>query len=367
MEEDHSHFNLSIKEIKYGITTGTGAAAAAKAALKALEGEEVKSVTLKTPMGSLTIEVRMAHQLNNTHGQASVIKKPYNDPDVTRNLEIYADVWVTPDKGITIKGGKGVGLVTKPGLQVPVGQPAINPTPQQMIKENLQDILPEGKGACVEISIPAGEKLAEKTLNPKLGIIGGISILGTTGIARSMNEESYRKSFKCQLDVAQAEGYEKLIFVPGNIGEKIAHQILKVSDDQIIQMGNFPGFMLSEAAKMDVKHIIFLGHAGKIIKLAAGIFNTEHSIADGRREVITAHSALQGARSEVIQQIFLANTTEEMMIILKEEGLLKETFTSIARSIKERCQEKFPGKLDVIIVKMDGTVLNSVNIPELTE
>ena len=131
-------------------------------------------------------------------------------------------------------------------------------------------------------------------------------------------------------------------------------------------MGNFPGFMLREAASMNVKHIIILGHAGKIIKLAAGIFNTEHRVADGRREVISAHAALNGAKKKVIMQIFQANTTEEMMAILKEENLLKETFTSIASSIKERCQEIFPGKLDVIIVKMDGTVLNSVNIKELT-
>jgi cobalt-precorrin-5B (C1)-methyltransferase len=219
----------------------------------------------------------------------------------------------------------------------------------------------------VEISVPAGEKLAEKTLNPKLGIMNGISILGTTGIARSMNEESYRRSFKLQLDVALAEGYEKLIFVPGNIGEKIAKQILPVEDDQVIQMGNFPGYMLREAAEMNVKHIILLGHAGKLVKLAAGIFNTEHQIADGRKEVIASHAALNGAKQEVVHGVFHSNTTEEMMEILEQENLLKETFTSIARSIKERCQEIFPGKLDVIIVKMDGTVLNSVKLSELTD
>ncbi len=359
MEENYNTLDIPVEEIKYGITTGTGAAAAARAALMALKGRDVKNVTLKTPLGNLEIEVKQARKLTHTHGQASVLKRPYNDPDVTCNIEILADVWITPEKDITIKGGKGVGLVTKPGLQVPVGRPAINPTPQKMIKSNLQDLLPENKGACVEISVPAGEKLAEKTLNPKLGIKGGISILGTTGIARSMNMESYKKSFKCQLDVAQAEGYKELIFVPGNIGEKIAQEILKVSPDQIIQMGNLPGFMLSEATKMDVKNIILLGHAGKLIKLAAGIFNTEHRVADGRREIIAAHAALTGANQDVILKIFQANTTEEMMMILEDKNLLKETFNSIAQSIKERCQEIFPGKLDVVIVKMDGTVLNS--------
>lgn len=253
-----------------------------------------------------------------------------------------------------------MGLVTKPGLQVPVGQPAINPTPQKMIKENLLELLPENKGVCVEISIPKGEELAQKTLNPKLGIKGGISILGTTGIARSMNMESYKKSFKCQLDVARAEGYDELIFVPGNIGEKIAQQILKnLSSDQIIHMGNFPGYMLQKAENMGVKNITLFGHAGKLIKLAAGIFNTEHQVADGRREVIAAHAALNCEDKTVIKTIFKANTTEEMMVILEERTILEETFNSIARSIKERCQDRFTGNLDVVIVKMDGTILNS--------
>ncbi|MDD1773943.1 MAG: cobalt-precorrin-5B (C(1))-methyltransferase CbiD [Methanobacterium sp.] len=360
MEKFLNPLDIPIKENKYGITTGTGAAAAAKAALLVLLGEEAQKVAIKTPLGKLPIEIKESRKLTETHSQATVIKKPYNDPDVTRNLEITANLWINHKSGVIIKGGKGVGLVTKPGLQVPVGQPAINPTPQKMIKENLLELIPENKGVCVEISIPKGEELAQKTLNPKLGIIGGISILGTTGIARSMNIESYKKSFKCQLDVARAEGYDELIFVPGNIGEKIAHKILKnLSPDQIIQMGNFPGYMLQEAAKLDVENITLLGHAGKLIKLAAGIFNTEHQIADGRREIIAAHAALNGADESVIETIFKANTTEDMMVILEEKALLEETFNSIARSIKERCQDRFTGNLDVIIVKMDGTILNS--------
>lgn len=354
-----NHTDKSLEDIRYGITTGSGAAAASRAALLVLKDEDAEAVTIKTPIGDLEIEVQEAHKLTDTHGQASVIKRPYNDPDVTVNVEIFADVWITPTEGIIIKGGEGVGLVTKPGLQVPPGEPAINPTPQKMIKENLSDLLPEDKGVCVEISIPAGEKLAQKTLNPKLGIKGGISILGTTGIARSWNVDSYKKSFQLQLDVAHAEGYRELVFVPGNIGEKIAERILTVSPDRIIQMGNFPGFMLQEAARMNMKHITLLGHAGKLIKLAAGIFNTEHQVADGRREIIAAHAALIGADKDLICKIFQANTTEEMMVILEGEGLLEETFNSIAQSVKERSQELFPGELDVVIVKMDGTVLNS--------
>lgn len=366
-EKNQSSLNKSLKGAEYGITTGTGAAAAAKAALMSIHGEK-KSVILITPLGKLEIDVEHSKKLTSTHGRASVVKRPYHDPDVTRNLEIFADVLLIDNPGIddngsdnqriTIKGGEGIGLVTKPGLQVPVGQPAINPVPQEMIRTNLQDLLPKGKGAEVVISVPGGEKLAEKTLNPRLGIKGGISILGTTGIARSMSLESYKKSFKCQLDVAVAEGYKELVFVPGNIGENIAQKILKVNEDQIIQMGNFAGYMLSEAAEMDVESILLLGHAGKLIKIAAGIFNTKHSIADGRREIITAHAALSGADQTTINDIFQANTTEEMMDILEKQDLLQKTFNSIAHSIKERCRDRYSGKLDVIIVKMDGTVLN---------
>lgn len=359
MEEHHSSLDLPIEEIKYGITTGTGAAAAAKAALLALNGETPQKVTVKTSFGDLEIDVQGTLKLADTHARASIIKRPYNDPDVTCNVEIFADVWTKDTPGITIKGGKGVGRVTKPGLQVPVGEDAINPAPRKMIKENLQDILPGDKGVCVEISIPAGVKLADRTLNPKLGIEGGISVLGTTGIARPMYLESYKKALKCQLDVAEAEGYRELVFVPGNIGEKIAKQILDVDPEWIIQMGNIPGYMLQEAAEKDLEHLILLGHAGKLIKLAAGIFNTEHRVADGRREIIAAHAALNGADKSVVFEIFNANTTEEMMTILDGENLLEETFNSIARSVKERSQELFPGDLDVVIVKMDGTVLNS--------
>jgi cobalt-precorrin-5B (C1)-methyltransferase len=358
MEKNHHSLDEYIKDVKYGITTGTGAAAAAKAAIMSLKAD-VKCVTIKTPLGTLNVDIKQSKKLTHNQGRASVVKRPYQDPDITRNIEIFADVTITSEKDIIIKGGKGVGLVTKPGLQVPMGQPAINPVPQKMIKANIQDLIPENRGAEVIISVPAGEKLAEKTLNPRLGIKGGISILGTTGIARSMNKESYKKSFKCQLDVARAEGYEELVFVPGNIGENIAYQILSVSPDQVVQMGNFPGYMLQEAGALGVERIILLGHAGKLIKLAAGIFNTEHNLADGRREIIATHAALNGAREVVVRKIFQANTSEEMMTILDEQGILKKTFNSIANSVKERCQERYHGELEVVIVKMDGTILNS--------
>lgn len=347
-----------LKDSEYGITTGSAAAAAALAALLSIKGK-VNEVEIKTPLGELSIHIEHSEKLNTNSGRASAIKYPYNDPDVTKNIEIFADLVLKETPNITVKGGKGVGRVTKPGLQVPVGEAAINPTPLKMIVSNLKEYLPEGIGAEVIISAPAGKELAKKTLNPRLGIVGGISILGTTGFARSMNLKSYKTSFRCQIDVAVAEGYDYLVFVPGNIGEAIAKRILEVDNDQVIQMGNFVGYMLAEAEKEGVKRITLLGHTGKLIKISAGIFNTKHSIADGRREIIAVHSALAGADKNFIKQIFESNTTEDMINLLEKENLVQPVFNSIAERVNNICSERFKIDFDVIIVNMEGQVLNN--------
>ena len=346
-----------LKESEYGITTGSAAAAAALAALFSIKGK-INSVNIKTPLGEIKLDVKLSEKLNSYSGRASVVKYPYNDPDVTKNLEIIAELILKDKPGIDVKGGKGIGKVTKPGLQVPVGKPAINPTPMQMIISNIEEHLPVGKGAEVTITVPKGEKLAKKTLNPRLGVVGGISILGTTGFARSMNLKSYKNSYRCQIDVAVAEGYEYLVFVPGNIGERFAKTLLDVDDDQIIQMGNFVGFMLEEASKEGVKKITLLGHAGKLIKISAGIFNTKHSIADGRREILAAHTALSGADKKTVAKMFKSNTTEDMISILEENKLVNTVFNSIANEIKLICTQKFNIKFNVIIVNMNGELLN---------
>lgn len=343
---------------EYGITTGTAAAAAAVAALLSLD-HVVASVPIKTPLGKLQVLVEDSKKLGPDQGWAAVRKMPYPDPDVTQNLEIQAEVQLINEAGIKIRGGEGVGTVTKPGLQVAVGKKAINPVPQAMIRQNLQKILPEGQGVVVTIIIPQGREVAQRTMNPRLGIVDGISILGTTGIARPMSQESYQESLKCQLDVALAEGYGELIFVPGNIGERLALDLLDVDKDQIIHMGNQVGFMFQEAHQRGLDNFILLGHAGKLVKLAAGIFNTEHKMADGRREVITAHAGLMGASHSVLELIFNCNTTEEMIRVLREEGLLMDVFNSISTAIRDRVFEVYRVRVDVLIMEMDGTLLNS--------
>jgi cobalt-precorrin-5B (C1)-methyltransferase len=347
-----------LKESEYGITTGSAATGAALAALLSIKGK-VKDIDIETPLGDINIRVNVSEKLDSYSGRASVVKYPYNDPDVTKNIEIFADLFLTSTPSIIIKGGEGVGIVTKPGLQVPVGEAAINPTPREMIISNLKKYLTDDMGANVIINVPGGKELAKKTLNSRLGIVDGISILGTTGFARSMNLKSYKTSYRCQIDVAVAEGYSELIFVPGNIGESIARRVLNVADDQIIQMGNFVGYMLSEAEKKGVNKIILLGHAGKLIKISAGIFNTKHSIADGRREIIAVHSALVGADKRVINEIFRSNTTEDMITILERHSIVNQVFNSITDRIKEICIDRFNIDFDVIIVNMKGQFLNN--------
>lgn len=352
--------SLPVNSDNYGITTGSAATAAALAALlSVLTGKDIPSVPINTPLGCLDISVKNSHRINDHSGSASVVKMPYHDPDVTINLEVQADVHLTSNPCIKITGGEGVGRITKPGLQLPVGEMAINPVPRKMIQSNLESALPPGKGADVTITIPKGREIASRTMNPRLGIVDGISILGTTGIARSMNSESFQKAKKCQLDVALAEGYRELVFVPGNIGEKLARELLDVENDQIIQMGNLVGYMLEEACKSDLSQLIILGHAGKLVKIAGGIFQTEHRLADGRREIITTHTGLVGGNRKVMGEVFNSNTTEDMVEILEREDMVENVFNSIASSIQERCQDRFNLKPEVIILKMDGTVLNS--------
>ena len=210
-----------------GVTTGTVATACSSAALDMLlESQDIACVKVETPKKTLDIIIDECKRISSFKAYAVAHKNPYNDPDVTVDLAIVATVELL-DKNdesdnVIITGGDGVGIITKPGLQIPVGGYAINPVPRKMIVNNLKYKVPNDKIAKVTISIPEGEKIAKKTMNPKLGIVGGISILGTTGIARSMSSEAYKNSIVTQLDVALASDVGELVFVPGNIGEKLA-------------------------------------------------------------------------------------------------------------------------------------------------
>ena len=334
------------------------------AALLTILGETPEVVTIEAPNSELIVEIKETKPINQNKASASVIKPTYNDPDVTRGIQIISEVTLTDNEGVVeITAGEGVGKVTKPGLQIPVGEFAINPVPRKMISENVKKYLPDGKGAIVKIIIPEGKKLAPKTMNSRLGIVDGISVLGTTGIARPMSSKAYTDSLRVQIDVAIANGYYDLLFVPGNIGTRIAKEKLVIEDDEIIEMSNFVGFMLEEAEKVEkVNSITLFGHAGKLIKIAAGIFNTKQSVADARREIMTCYAGLVGADNETLKDIFECITTEDVIKILDKENITTEVFELISDKIIELCELKFNIKFNVIIVKMDGEVLNPSKI-----
>ena len=347
-----------------GVTTGTVATACSLAALDILlDDEDIACVKVETPKKTLDIIIDECKRISFFKAYATAHKNPYNDPDVTVDMAIVSTVElidkIDESSNVIITGGEGVGIITKPGLQIPVGEYAINPVPRKMIVENLTDRIPEGKVAKVTISIPEGEKIAKKTMNPKLGIVGGISVLGTTGIARSMSSEAYKNSIVTQIDVALASNIDDLIFVPGNIGEKLALKQLNVGKEQIVQTGNFVGFMFEEAEKRGINKFTYFGHIGKLIKVAGGIFDTKHAVADGRREVMVTHAALCGADKESLQRLYDSKTTDDMMDILNEIHLSVEVSNSIAQAIRDRCMQRFDLDLNVILVDMEGNYLNS--------
>ena len=346
-----------------GVTTGTVATACSLAALEAiLDSADIACVSVETPKKTLDIIIDECKKTSDSKAHAVAHKNPYNDPDVTVDLAIISTVELLDeednDSKVIITGGEGVGKITKPGLQIPVGDYAINPVPRRMIIKNLEDKVPEGKVAKVTISIPEGKKIAKKTMNPKLGIVGGISVLGTTGIARSMSSEAYKNSIVTQLDVALASGIDELVFVPGNIGEKLALKRLDITKEQIVQTGNYVGFMFEEAEKRGITKFTFFGHIGKLIKVAGGIFNTKHAIADGRREIMVAHAAICGVDIEHLNKLFNSKTTDDMLSILQEINMSFEVSNSIADAIRDRCMQRFDLDLKVILVDMEGNYLN---------
>ncbi|MCG6553801.1 MAG: cobalt-precorrin-5B (C(1))-methyltransferase CbiD [Candidatus Magnetominusculus sp. LBB02] len=263
-------------ELRKGFTTGTAAAAAAKAAsMFAATGTLSDNVSITLPDGLtvLDIKTRPASRRHQSGFAASVIKDGGDDPDATHGLEIIAAVRFINNGGteVTIKGGKGVGMVTKPGLQIPVGTHALNPVPRSMIRAAVREAVPTGL-VEVEIIVPDGEAAAAKTFNSRLGIIGGISIIGTTGIVEPMSMEAVKAAVACELDVAYEENSSRVYLSPGKIGEDALKAVFP--GVHVVQMSNFIGDALLYAKKKGFKEVVVGGHPGKLAKLLMGYYDT---------------------------------------------------------------------------------------------
>lgn len=341
--------------LRRGYTTGTCAAAAAKAATEMLfSGRKIDEVEVTLPTGEkIVLEITDA-EINKNSAQCCVVKDAGDDPDVTHGAKICARVKEI-EKGVIIRGGGGVGVVTKRGLKIPPGEAAINPVPRKMILEEVSKVLPFACGAEVTIFVPKGRELARRTLNEKLGIVGGISIIGTTGIVEPRSEEAFRASLVPQIDIAMASGYDELILTPGRIGEKNA-AARGIPEDAIVQMGNFAGFMLEECAKRGVKKALLFGHVGKLAKIAAGFFNTHSKFGDAKSEI--AANALLLADEKIAKKVLKTNTTEEAIEILRGKNLM-QVFDLIAQKAGERAVAHVNGKMEigVILVSLKGEVI----------
>lgn len=327
------------KKLRYGYTTGSSATAATKAALMYLLDDskhDIPEVTIKLPSGNpLTISVNSLEKKENSI-LASVIKDGGDDPDVTHGLEIYSKVSLRNDSKINIFGGIGVGKVTKKGLPVAPGNSAINPVPLKMIRETVEEMLPEGLGADVEIFVPKGEETAKKTLNAKLGIIGGISILGTTGIVKPMSEESWKASLAIELKMAlENAGNGEAIFLFGNRGKQYLSDNFDDNTSQAIVISNFVGYMFDRACEFEVKKIYFIGELGKFVKVAGGIFHTHSRVSDAKMEILTANALLVGESTENMKKIMASNTTEEATKYIEKT----EVYNLLAEKAKQKCEE----------------------------
>lgn len=326
------------KKMRFGYTTGSCAAAAAKGAAKMLLSRELcRKVDLMTPKGILLHLELQDIKLEEGKASCCVTKDGGDDPDTTNGIQVYATVEKCDSKGIFIDGGKGVGRVTKPGLEQPVGNAAINRVPRGMIKKEVEDLCDaydyEG-GLKVLISVPKGEEVAQKTFNPRLGIEGGISILGTTGIVEPMSEAALIRSIEVEMKQRHSQGEDYLLVTPGNYGAEYLKSHMELPFEKNIKCSNYVGETIDMAISMGVKGILFVAHIGKFVKVAAGIMNTHSHCADGRMEVLASNAIRAGADLDTARAILDMSTTDEALVLLEKKGYLASTMKEIMERIQ---------------------------------
>ncbi len=321
------------KKLRLGCTTGSCAAAAAKAAAcLLLTGCPMEQATLVTPKG---VRIALPVQTLQTAADSvtcAVEKDQSDDPDVTRGALITATVSRTGGSGVTIDGGEGVGRVTKPGLDQPVGAAAINSVPRQMILEGVEEIRALADSRCglrVEISVPGGEALAKKTFNPRLGILGGISILGTTGIVEPMSQRALIETIRVELRQRREGGAEYVLLTPGNYGSDFIRDGLGLDPAMAVQTSNFIGDALDLCGELGFRGALLVGHVGKLVKLAGGMLNTHSRYGDCRMELLAAHAAAAGLPPGRVAELLDCAACDDALRILKEEGVCEETLARV--------------------------------------
>jgi cobalt-precorrin-5B (C1)-methyltransferase len=296
-----------------------------------------------------------------------------DDPDATDGALVFATVNRSDEPGVRIDGGLGVGRVTRPGLDQPIGAAAINSTPRAMIAAQVEQAARDCGyvgGADVEISIPAGVELAKRTFNPRLGIEGGLSVLGTSGIVRPMSTAALVSSLDIEMRQLAAEGEKRLLLAPGNYGRDFARDALGLSVKRCVQCSNYLGEALDRAVTLGFESVLVVGHIGKLVKVAAGNMNTHSRVSDARRETLAAHAALTGASRELVAALMDAGTTDEMLDLLDDAGLVEPVMATVTERIERQLEHRTCGKLTVAAVvfsKTRGELGRTSHATELVE
>lgn len=339
------------KRLRLGYTTGSCAAAAAKAAAwMLLTGMRRETISLTTPKGiTLELAVREIRQTE-TEVSCAIEKDSGDDPDVTGGTLIFARVAFAQAPGIEIEGGMGVGRVTKPGLDQPVGSAAINSVPRRMIRENVEQVCRLADyhgGLLVEISAPDGARLAKKTFNPRLGIVGGISILGTTGIVEPMSEQALVDTIRVELRQRRESGADYVLLTPGNYGAEFIRDGLGLDPNLAVQTSNFIGDALTLCRQLGFRGALLVGHIGKLVKLAGGMFNTHSKYGDCRMELLLAQAAACGLSRAGAEAMLGCVSCDDALRILYEEGICDATLARLTARMDEMLRFRTQDELEV--------------------
>lgn len=371
--------------LQMGYTTGSCAAAAAKAATEMLlSGEEIRQVRLLAPKGiELYLELEDIMR-KKSEVSCAVRKYSGDDPDVTNGILVYATVQKAEKKSkinsensvdlserINLDGGVGIGRVTKPGLEQKIGQAAINKVPRRMICEAVEEVCRKHEytgNLQVRLSVPEGAEVAKKTFNPRLGIEGGISILGTTGIVEPMSEKALTDTIYLEMKMLKENGTDWCYVVPGNYGMDFLREKLQVDTALSVKCSNYVGETIEDAKLLGMKGILLIGHIGKFIKLAAGVMNTHSRQADCRMEVLGVHAAMNGADATIVREIMECINTTEALEILRRENLVEPVMKSVMKRIEFFLKNRAGEELEIGVILFsteDGILGKSENADEL--
>src|SRR5215203_5391012 len=353
------------EKLRTGWTTGTCAAAAAKAASKVLiTGEPQGRVEVRLPKKGeerhVSFEVERC-EVGDGWAEAVVVKDAGDDPDVTHGARLTVRVSWKDEPGIALDRGEGVGVVTKPGLGLPVGGPAINDVPRRMISYSVEEVLnPAERGVRVVLRVPGGEEMAEKTTNPRLGIVGGISILGTTGIVRPFSTASWRASVGQAINVMGAQGHDALVLSTGGLTEKAAMRLLPDLEEVcFVEVGDFTGHALKGAVKNGLGRVFFVGMVGKLTKLAAGVMMTHWTRSKVDNGLLASVTKKAGGRAEIVEEVREANTARHAYELWREAGLERAP-DLLCTLAAENLEEFVKGKLEARAIMVDFDTLDPV-------